>query len=53
MKALAGGVEVNGVASWNGSHWAPLGSGLAQCGHPMGLMLSEYNGALVVEGTSD
>lgn len=42
----AGGVEVNGVAKWNGSTWSALGSGFNSTVYGVGV----YNGELFVGG---
>lgn len=42
-----GSVPANGIAAWNGSSWAPLGSGI----QGTGLALTVWNGALHVGGT--
>lgn len=43
----AGGVSANRIASWNGSQWRPLGTGI----NGIILALSSYQGELVVGGT--
>lgn len=42
-----GGVPANGIAAWNGSSWAPLGSGIQGTARA----LTVWNGALHVGGT--
>lgn len=42
----AGGVEVNGIAKWNGSTWSALGSGFNSTVYGVGL----YNGELFAGG---
>ena len=48
----AGGVGCNYIASWNGSSWQPLGSGMAGGGvfGPAVIALTVYNGQLVAGG---
>jgi len=42
----AGGVTANGVASWNGTHWQPLGNGI----YGTVWALTVYNGELIAGG---
>lgn len=54
----AGGVQVNKIARWNGTRWAPLGSGLTnESGFASenrgGYALAVYRGDLIVAGFFD
>jgi hypothetical protein len=48
---IAGGVAANNIARWNGSAWAPFGSGLTGVATPRGhTLMTLPNGDLVVGG---
>ncbi|MFH1748250.1 MAG: hypothetical protein ABIG44_14545, partial [Planctomycetota bacterium] len=50
----AGGVSANCIAKWNGTSWAPLGTGMAEFPgsgfSPAVGALAVYNGALIAVG---
>jgi archaellum component FlaF (FlaF/FlaG flagellin family) len=45
---MAGGIEANYIASWDGSNWSPLGSGMNQYGYV--LTLTVYDEKLIAGG---
>ena len=48
---MADGTVVNRIASWDGSHWAPLGTGLSEpFNNPHGQTVGVWNNQLVVGG---
>ena len=47
---MAGGMTVNRIASWDGSTWQPLGSGITEPDDPRVHALAVYHGNLVVGG---
>jgi hypothetical protein len=49
----AGGTACNCIASWNGSNWQPLGTGMGSSsgGYPNVVALGVYNGELVAGGS--
>ncbi|MCE5251877.1 T9SS type A sorting domain-containing protein [bacterium] len=47
---IAGGYFVNNIASWNGSSWSPLGSGVGGEIDPYVKVLSVYDNDLIVGG---
>jgi hypothetical protein len=48
----AGGLDVNGIARWNGNNWQQLGSGLGNgFNYSPGYALTVYNGDLIAGGS--
>jgi hypothetical protein len=47
---IAGGIDVNEIARWNGSHWQSLGSGLSGTSFSPGYALTVYDGELIAGG---